>query len=127
MSKKEETKFDEYIKEITQGEYFKIHGDMYQKSGYPDIYIASPQFRGFIETKISPNTCSPLQRHIQARLNILGDLALTFSYYSNDDRFHRDCGIVQVTKYVTNELILMVSFPLSKDLLVKVGKVQWIT
>lgn len=52
---------------------FKIHGHLMQAGGWPDTYVAHPQWRGWIEFKVDKNNLDPRQRSIGASLVKRGD------------------------------------------------------
>ena len=40
----------------------KLHGHAMQAGGWPDVYVAHPAWRGWIETKVDDNELDPRQR-----------------------------------------------------------------
>ena len=44
------------------GLVLKKYGTMYEGSGWPDFYVPSPIWHGWIELKCGDNTCSPAQK-----------------------------------------------------------------
>lgn len=56
-----ESQFRDRIKELIPIHYFKIHGNMMQKSGWPDVYVYSRIWTGWLELKVGSNKADPLQ------------------------------------------------------------------
>lgn len=45
-----------------------VHGHSYQKSGWPDLYVAHWAWSGWMELKVGRNRPSPLQREMMISL-----------------------------------------------------------
>ena len=64
---------------------FNIHGHSGQKAGVPDLYVAHPIWRGWLEIKVDDHPLEPKQREEARRLIERQDVVYVIRVDSEDD------------------------------------------